>query len=532
MAISLVDRLHRASQEFKASSATLLLVFSTAMIFSTFSAFVFTVLVQAASGATIPASSATSATTAAASSATSNATYTYKGIPHYPPSLVSSNDLTQVFNASAGTNGGFYNSSSVSDELYGSYNYCNMPHVRSKEYPDPRAEGYNLQYVELIHRHHKRTPYASNTYEKEDHAWYCDNAPLYAYASPLGAGTDPSADIRWNVYSENASMNPFMSGPNGTCQFPQITLGGLNDSKTHGSDIFGVYGTLLGFLPRDFDAQLMRYRVTNNVITSQVASALIVGMYPNYSGNDFSVAIQPDAYDTLEPAYSCSGMGTMRTAYQSTDAWYKHLNDSRTQDLFAKLDSVSKVDSDDSGWHSWFDHYFDSFSSRLCHGAPLPCEVGNSTNCVTEAEAEQVFRLADYEYNYIFREALNSTAYSTARYGLFLNELVTHLEAKSAGGDSVIYRHNIAHDGSISPLLGALQIPALRWPGMGSEVSFELWTKTGESGYFLRVLYGGQVLTSNALGELNMIKLETFTDYIKILVGDNLENVIEICEGE
>lgn len=42
-----------------------------------------------------------------------------------------------------------------------------MPHVRAEEYQTPQ-EGYDLVYVEVIQRHHKRTPYASNTFFKED----------------------------------------------------------------------------------------------------------------------------------------------------------------------------------------------------------------------------------------------------------------------------------------------------------------------------------------------------------------------------
>lgn len=531
MDLSLVEDVLLAFQALLQLSPLNYLVLALLMIFSVYSALAFSALVQTAHGAIVPALRAAEGVGAEASASANGSAYTYKGIPHYPSSVVPSNDLSQVFNAAAGTNNGFYNSSYLPEASYGDYNYCNMPHVRSTEYPDPRADGYALKYVELIHRHHKRTPYASNTFKQEDHAWYCDDAPIYSYASPETVGTTPSAHINWGVDSPDAALNPFKSGPNGTCQFPQITSGGLNDSLTHGADIFSVYGTLLGFLPRKFDPQLMAYRVTNNVITSQVASALVVGMYPDISGEDFSVSIQPDAYDSLEPAYSCPGMDDMRAEYQSTPEWFEHLNDTRTQDLFAKLDGISKVSPKSSDWHSWFDHYFDNLSSRLCHGAPLPCEVGNSSHCVTEQDAEQVFRLADYEYNYIFRQAQNSTAYSTARHGLWLNELAQHLVAKSEGRDNTIYRHNVAHDGSISPLLGALQIPALRWPGMGSEVAFELWTKTGEQGFFLRVLYGGQVLESSALGKLDMIKLETFTDYVQTLVGDGLQNVIDICAG-
>ena len=42
-------------------------------------------------------------------------------------------------------------------------------------------KNYTLQYVEIIQRHHKRTPYASNTFFKEDIAWSCvGEGPVYA----------------------------------------------------------------------------------------------------------------------------------------------------------------------------------------------------------------------------------------------------------------------------------------------------------------------------------------------------------------
>lgn len=42
-------------------------------------------------------------------------------------------------------------------------------------------KNYTLQYVEIIQRHHKRTPYASNTFFKEDIAWSCvSEGPVYA----------------------------------------------------------------------------------------------------------------------------------------------------------------------------------------------------------------------------------------------------------------------------------------------------------------------------------------------------------------
>lgn len=482
--------------------------------------------------------------------------YTFiKGITHVPQS--STVDLAQVFDPQTGTNGGIYNSSFVETDKYGVYNYCNMPHVRATEYPNPTADGYKLKYVEVVHRHHKRTPYASNTFTREDQEWHCDNAQIAAYASPMTASEqlarNGTARILWNVYQDTGVHNPFQTGFNGTCQFPQVTRDGLDDSFVHGQDLYSVYGKLLKFLPEEYDAELVRYRVTNNVITSQVAGALVVGMYPSMGSIDadqFGAHIQGAAFDSLEPKYACAGASNLRSQYQSTDDWFIHLNDTRTQALFTRLDQVSGVDPSSSDWHFWFDHYFDNLSSRMCHNKPLPCEIGSAEDdperCITQPDAEQVFRLADYEYNYIYRQAQNSTAYSVAKYGVFLSELVHHLERKMAttdeDEDTVLYRHNIAHDGSISILLSALQIDSpLRWPGMGSEVVFELWTHDGHAGqlkaraatpskYYLRVLYGGQVLESSSMGRLDMIEVREFIGYVREMVGGvGMETIVDIC---
>lgn len=61
----------------------------------------------------------------------------------------------------------------------------NMPHVRPSEYIKP-STAYELVYVEVIQRHHKRTPYLSNTYPHEDIPWDCSNTEEYSYARLFG----------------------------------------------------------------------------------------------------------------------------------------------------------------------------------------------------------------------------------------------------------------------------------------------------------------------------------------------------------
>ncbi|KAL8866140.1 MAG: hypothetical protein Q9174_006473, partial [Haloplaca sp. 1 TL-2023] len=133
-----------------------------------------------------------------------------------------------------------------------------MPHIRRAEYPQVNSS-YTLEYVEVIHRHHKRTPYAANTFPVETYPWYCDDEALFFYGAPFPTNNNNnnnnanrSANTYWSVYT--SPSNPLAPrGFNGTCQFPQITREGLDDSWQHGADLYDVYHDLLGFLPEKYD---------------------------------------------------------------------------------------------------------------------------------------------------------------------------------------------------------------------------------------------------------------------------------------
>lgn len=439
---------------------------------------------------------------------------------HFAPVDVGIGDLDTVLMATSQTIGS-YNNSHVEDKEYGVYNYCNMPHVRSLEYLVPEPE-YELQYVEVIHRHHKRTPYQSNTFPKEDILLSCSSVENF-YFSQVSDRPGENVEIGWSNFQD--PVNPFTHvGFNGTCQFPQISDGGLNDSFHHGADLYRNYFTVLKFLPEKYNSSLVQFFVTSNVITSQVAGALVAGMYPPLENSEkVIVNIQRSASDSLEPQYSCAAADNIKNDIYTESEWIAHLN--RSQYLFDELDAISGVHHSDEEWHVSWDHYFDNLSHRLCHGLPLPCN--SDGKCVSEAQALQVFQLGDFEYHYFYRKSSRSTLYSTSRYGVFLMQLQSHLEQAKKGDSSILYRHNIAHDGSISPLLGALQIDYLRWPGMGAEVVFELFKKLSD--YYIRVLYGGQPLTTTGpLGVLDMVRYDDFMDYLYALVGDN--NVVALCD--
>lgn len=86
------------------------------------------------------------------------------------------------------------------------------------------------------------------------------------------------------------------------------------------------------------------------------------------------------------------------------------------------------------------------------------------------------------------------------------------------------------------------------WPGMGSEVVFELYKKdtttsptstapttapSSASGYYIRVLWKGQVLRSSnpSLGLMDMVPLDTVLGYFDGLVGVGASLVMGKCNG-
>jgi len=295
-----------------------------------------------------------------------------------------------------------------------------------------------------------------------------------------------------------------------------------------------VYHDLLGFLPDDM-ADQVTYRVTNNVITSQVAGMLMNGMYAPTGPSP--LLIQPASVDSLEPSYPCPASSSLYASYgvgSSAANWTAHLTGARP--LLAALDAVSGVPSSSTDWHKSLDHYYDNLSARQCHAKPLPCALAaGRTPCVTQQLADAVYRLGQYEYSFVHRDAPQSLAAAVGAYGVWVAELAQNMRDAVAGTSPVLYRHNVAHDGSVARLLSILQVDVMVWVGMGSEVVFEVYGKeeggNGAKKWYLRILWGGKVLRSSspALGTVDMLDLDVFLGYVDGLVGRRASKVADFC---
>ncbi|KAK5171510.1 uncharacterized protein LTR77_004655 [Saxophila tyrrhenica] len=347
----------------------------------------------------------------------------------HAPAQTKINSLSSAINGT-GIYGFIFNSSQSPPDT--NYNWCNMPHINPTTYVRPDSS-YKLAYVEIIHRHHKRTPYADNTFPHETYPWDCSDEGLFYGGRPLNPSGNDSASTYWDVYT--SPSNPLApAGFNGTCQFPQITRGGLDDSHQHGADLFAVYSSLLNFLHSTYDPEQTTFRVTNNVITSQVASMLVAGMYPSLASTLIPLQIQSASIDSLEPAYPCSAADALSSRYgvgSTNPTWTAHLSASTS--LKKRLDKISGVNPNATNWSQSWDHYFDNLSSRLCHQKPLPCSATNPENCVTQEMANSVFRLGEWEYDFLYRSARQSLEFSKSSFGIWIAELADNLRSATEG---------------------------------------------------------------------------------------------------
>ncbi|KDQ50599.1 hypothetical protein JAAARDRAFT_41911 [Jaapia argillacea MUCL 33604] len=419
--------------------------------------------------------------------------------------------------------GGIYNSSSAPSNLpWNSYNYCNAPHVNAQHYVEPEHEGVRLVYLNVMMRHHKRTP--DNLYPNENSlnpssGWDCSSFLQYSYgdsdpSSP--EGTSPRIFHETSLPHSHPFLRQFW---NGSCDAGQLTKGGLDDSIHHGKDFFDVYHRKLGFLDGRVTEEELYVRTSTETRTFQVAGGMLYGMDPSITGRSFRVHTQPATVDSLVPRYPCPAANDIRNAYQSVPVWTDHLL--QNQDLQSRLDDTLGT-AGLSAWSAWYDPFFDTFTSRTCHGHPLPCN--SSGACVSQDDANRVFQIGDFEYDYIWNSAQNASNYVDLTFGVMFSELDSNFRAYQSGKEHFKARLYVGHDGSMIRLASGLGLgknSPLRWPALGSEIVMEVWRS--DQGLFVRVMHEGTPVFS-----LEWVPLE---DFISLLESRVPVDVFEACMG-
>ncbi|KXL48254.1 hypothetical protein M433DRAFT_75919 [Acidomyces richmondensis BFW] len=446
----------------------------------------------------------------------------------YPPNI---NSTTWITNASEGTYGGVYQSGTYYPDTtaaYGTYDYCFMPHPRAQEYelPGPVKNGSvkaELVYLNYMQRHQRRTAY-NILPGGEDVTYYCDNVEPFLYYGPGPDSPDQQQPMRVFAQTYTDPMNPFDGTyATGSCQYPQLTIGGLLDGYQHGKDLWGVYGEKLGFLPRWGPDSSTYFRSSESPLTQGSAGGVLRGIWPSYT-LPVPLHQQATAIDTVNEGFSCNLRNTILSDLESTPEWNAHIE--ATAPLRAALSGYTQ---NENAWTSTFDHLSDNFQARRCNGYPLPCPVNASEGsaCVTQAQADEVWRASDWEWNYWWRNNPNASVYIQTVEGLFIGEIISGFRAVQNGSSAIKYRHDFIHDGDIGPIAGALGISALRWPAMGSNIAFEIWKEMGSEHLYARVLYSGQPMKT-IRGMLDWLPLDELIDILAPYVPDD---IIALCNS-
>ncbi|EGN94817.1 hypothetical protein SERLA73DRAFT_187884 [Serpula lacrymans var. lacrymans S7.3] len=412
-------------------------------------------------------------------------------------------------------NHGIYNSSTTPAHLpWNTYNYCNAPHVNPEYYSKPSHvdSGITLVFLNGMMRHHKRTP--DNLYPNERDldasvTWECKHLAAHSYIGGTARIFHETIIPDWHPFAVEIW--------NGTCDSGQLTREGLEDAIKHGKDFWSVYHDKNVFLQNVVEDDIY-IRTSTEARTQHVAGGFLFGMDPSTAAKSWPVYMQPRNIDALVPGYSCPTADAIRSAYQSVPAWLDHLT--QHVDLQARLEATLGT-GHLNAWSSWYDHYFDTFTSRTCHRHPLPCN--SSGNCVSQDDASRVYFLGDWEYNYIWNTAENATFYNQLTFGVMFMELAQNLRRFRSGEDRYKLRLYVGHDGSMIRLasgLGLGQKAPLRWPAMGSEILTEVW-RTSTNQDFVRVLHDG-----TPVKHLEWVSLQDFIDLLEAQVP---ENIFDTC---
>ena len=101
---------------------------------------------------------------------------------------------------------------------------------------------------------------------------------------------------------------------------------------------------------------------------------------------------------------------------------------------------------------------YDNLSAKQCHGKSLPCSVNATSLCLSQDDANTIYRIGQWEYAWRWRGSPQALQYSALKMGPWVTELLGHLNAVKSGQSCMKYMHNFAHDGSIAPLFGIFQL--------------------------------------------------------------------------
>eukprot|EP01130_Rhizamoeba_saxonica_P002242 TRINITY_DN12089_c0_g1_i1.p1 TRINITY_DN12089_c0_g1~~TRINITY_DN12089_c0_g1_i1.p1 ORF type:complete len:407 (-),score=71.87 TRINITY_DN12089_c0_g1_i1:57-1277(-) len=350
------------------------------------------------------------------------------------------------------------------------YNYCEAPLPLNRGAPGSDSK---LVTMAVITRHGDRSP--ANVLPYEDDTWDFCNIESLTVVDDHGynihveiPGTDQSH------YSENLWK--------GNCVPGQLTEKGYSQHLDLGKELRKIYVDQYKFLPKEYDVNQIYVRSTNVWRTKQSAQAQMLGLYPDKI-SQIPLHIRPREVDNLSVnSFSCPKVNNLTAECMNSKEFVE--TQKNTLDLYRKFNKITGISPDNVAWNREWDHYFDNFNARKCHGIEYPSK---NDHYIREKDVYIMSLTASKQTTMLFGGEI--ARLSTAD---FVEELLTSFNATMFSESSIKYRLFSGHDNTISILLNAFNVHDGLWPPYASHIIIELWEEI-PSQYSVRFIYNGDV---------------------------------------
>ncbi|KAJ3375430.1 Acid phosphatase-like protein 2 [Allomyces arbusculus] len=290
----------------------------------------------------------------------------------------------------------------------------------------------------------------------------------------------------------------------GTCALGDLTGKGRAMHVTFGKEMRDIYVDKLGFLSRKLSANELNLRATDIGRTVASAQSLLDGMYPHGTyHHDQRVTIRTRPYE-VDPLHSagldkvCPKLAQLKSLAKKHPMWDQIMNAtaaSRMQvSTIAPEDGVEPVaDATKLGVPA----QIENLMCRRCWNKPQPCVSG--AGCLSETTVDDAWLVKSLDYWY--RNNYFPNRVQPGIVPLEMGPLLREMLAIVDGGNKAKLHVFLAHDGTLSGMLGALRAAPEQhqWPAYRSNLIFEVWSgvEKGVRRKYVRILNDGRSLVTD-----------------------------------
>ncbi|ORX96887.1 phosphoglycerate mutase-like protein [Basidiobolus meristosporus CBS 931.73] len=409
--------------------------------------------------------------------------------------------------------------------------YCSAATPDAKTYTIPKDM--ELKHVQVIVRHGDRTPISILPQQAEHNVfWNCtDETPEYNHLKLYGSNSNEI----YNQILDNAAFNPYAKEYLlGTCMTGQLTPKGMRQKEHVGKELRKIYVDKLGYLPKSLNKRNLKksifVRHTEKTRTKHTAISLVSGLYPsNKLKGKLAIPFYtlPEHIETmLSQPGQCPRLSKIQKDMLNEPSYNEYWDGQ--QETKKKMDAILQTENTPAYQTKSLVRYMDEFRPLACNNFPLPCNLNNKSECITNEMAVQSYVGNDFEATWTMRDSPLAAEANRLGIGLFLSELRQSIldsikDCKKTPAKMEIFS---GHDTTVQPLLGVLKAEDFRWPPYASNLIVEVWQEKRSDKAYIRILFNGEVLKSPVC-DFSLCPLETF---MKLADQYIPKNFVEECK--